>query len=68
MTRKQQYIKILGELNEIIHQVRPEFDKDLYKNSIELVRVMKNYAELLLKELSSDLSKMEEKEDYFVTF
>lgn len=68
MTRKQQYIKILGELNEIIHQVRPEFDKDLYENSIELVRVMKNYAELLLKELSSDLSQMEAKEDYFVTF
>ena len=68
MTRKQKYIKILGELNELIHQVRPEFDKDLYENSIELVRVMKNYAELLLKELSSDLSQMEAKEDYFVTF
>ena len=68
MTRKQQYIKILGELNEIIHQIRPEFDKGLYENSIELVRVMKNYAELLLKEISSDLSQMEEKEDYFVTF
>lgn len=68
MTRKQQYIKILGELNELIHQVRPEFDKDLYENSIELVRVMKNYVELLLKELSSDLSQMEAKEDYFVTF
>ena len=68
MTKKQHCIKLLEELNEILHQERPEFDKGSYENSIALVRVMKNYAEILLEELNKDLSLMEAREDFFVSF